>query len=105
MLEHVHSWPAYATFALTLVLVVTALRLGLPRRFPLMLLGVEIVQIAVGLLQARTGLPPVLVGTHMVLAGLLVAAMTATVLSLKNDQTLAEAQESLDVPLESSTPA
>ncbi|WP_423924091.1 COX15/CtaA family protein [Frigoribacterium sp. 2-23] len=105
VLEHVHSWPAYTTFALTLLLVIAALRLGLPRRFPLLLLAVELVQIAVGLLQARTGLPPVLVGSHMVLAGLLVAAMTATVLSLKNDQTLDEAERSLDVPLRSVTPA
>ena len=47
------------------------------------LLVVEVVQIAVGLTQARTGLPPLLVGIHMVLACLLVAAMTATVLSLR----------------------
>jgi heme a synthase len=39
------------------------------------------VQIAVGLTQARTGLPVGLVGTHMVLAGLLVAATTALTLS------------------------
>jgi cytochrome c oxidase assembly protein subunit 15 len=82
----VHSWPAYATLLLTVALVAWTLRAGLPRRFPLWLLAVELVQIAVGLLQARTGLPPVLVGSHMVLAALLVAAMTAVLLSLTNDQ-------------------
>jgi cytochrome c oxidase assembly protein subunit 15 len=86
VMEHVHSWPAYATLLLTVALVVWTLRAGLPRRFPLLLLAVELVQIAVGLLQARTGLPPVLVGSHMVLAALLVAAMTAVLLSLTNDQ-------------------
>jgi cytochrome c oxidase assembly protein subunit 15 len=37
----------------------------------------------VGLLQANLGLPPVLVGLHMVLACVLAAAMTAVVLNLK----------------------
>lgn len=84
LLQHVHSWPAYATFGLTLALVVTgfARRLA-PRRWVLALLGVELVQIAVGLAQANTGLPPLLVGAHMVLACILVAVMTAAVLSLR----------------------
>ena len=47
-----------------------------------LLLAVTLVQAAVGVLQARTGLPGVLVGTHMVLACLSVAAMTATVLAV-----------------------
>jgi cytochrome c oxidase assembly protein subunit 15 len=84
-LQHVHSWPAYTTFALTLTLVV----LAFPRRLPVRpwvagLLLVEAAQIGVGLLQANTGLPPLLVGTHMVLACILVAFMTATVLSLRD---------------------
>lgn len=84
--QHVHSWPAYVTFALTVLIVVGSLRtppsLRL-RRWTLLLLGVEIVQIAVGLWQARTGLPIALVGIHMVLAVLLVAAMTTVVMHLK----------------------
>ena len=84
--QHVHSWPAYVTLALTLVIVIgsfrTPARLGL-RRWTLLLLGVEAVQIAVGLWQARTGLPIVLVNIHMILAVTLVAAMTAVVMHLK----------------------
>jgi cytochrome c oxidase assembly protein subunit 15 len=85
LLQHVHSWPAYLTAALTLVLVIAAMarHLTTVRPFVVALLLVEVAQIAVGLTQARTGLPPLLVGTHMVLACLLVAAMTATVLSLR----------------------
>ncbi|WP_233255403.1 COX15/CtaA family protein [Naasia lichenicola] len=83
LLQHVHSWPAYATFALTLAVVIAAFALRLPRRWPLALLAVEVVQIIVGITQARLGLPEVLVGIHMILAGLLVAAITATVLSLR----------------------
>lgn len=83
--QHVHSWPAYITFGLTLVLVVGALRsdasLGL-RRWTGLLLGIEVAQIAVGLWQARTGLPIALVNIHMVLAVALVAAMVAVVMAL-----------------------
>ncbi|MBT2503211.1 heme A synthase [Curtobacterium sp. ISL-83] len=81
VMEHLHAIPAYVLFALTLVLVIGAVRLRLPSKWPLMLLVVEFLQIAVGLTQARSGLPVGLVGTHMVLAGLLVAAMTAVVLA------------------------
>ncbi|MEO8093915.1 MAG: COX15/CtaA family protein [Pseudolysinimonas sp.] len=84
LLQHIHSWPAYLTFALTLVLALAAFARRLPpRRFVAALLAVELVQIAVGLTQANTGLPPLLVGVHLVLACLLAAAMTATVLSLR----------------------
>jgi cytochrome c oxidase assembly protein subunit 15 len=85
LLQHFHSWPAYVLLGLTVVLVVAAIaaRLGVTR-WALTLLAVEAVQVVVGLAQARLGLPPVLVGIHMVLAALLVAAMTALVLSLRS---------------------
>lgn len=93
-LQHLHSWPAYATFAATIVLLIGAWVVGrtqipvvgatVVRRLRVavvLLIAVEFVQIAVGLTQARLGLPELLVGIHMVLAGALVAAMTATLLS------------------------
>ncbi|MGU3408652.1 COX15/CtaA family protein [Microbacterium sp. M1A1_1b] len=83
VLQHVHAVPAYILFALTLVLVVGAVRLRLSSRWALVLLVVEFVQIAVGLTQARTALPVGLVGTHMVLAGLLVGAVTVVTLSTR----------------------
>jgi cytochrome c oxidase assembly protein subunit 15 len=84
LLEHVHAWPGYALFALTLVLLVAAVRLKLPTtRWVAALLVVELVQIGVGLYQARNGLPPIAVGVHMVLAALTAAAMTVVVLRLK----------------------
>lgn len=85
ILQHVHAIPAYVTFALTLVLVLASLRIRTTRvhRYTMYLLAVEVLQIAVGLIQANTGLPGILVGVHMMLAATLAAAMTAVVLSLK----------------------
>ena len=85
ILEHVHSWPAYALFALTLTLLVIALANSLTaiRNAVIAVLAIELVQIAVGLYQARNALPPLAVGVHMVLAAILVAACTALVLQLK----------------------
>lgn len=85
LLQHIHSWPAYATFGLTVVLVAVAVlrRFVSVRYFAITLLLIEVAQLTVGLVQARIGLPPLLVGVHMVLACLLVAAMTATVLALR----------------------
>jgi heme a synthase len=84
LLQHVHSWPAYATFAATVLLVILAPRSRL-RGFSLILLGVELLQIVIGITQARTGLPEILVGIHMVLACCIAAAMTAVVLSLRTN--------------------
>lgn len=84
-MQHVHSWPAYITFALTISLVIGAGRTPPALRLRLwtaLLLAVELAQIAAGLWQARTGLPILLVNIHMVLAVLLVAAMTAVVMNL-----------------------
>lgn len=85
ILQHVHAIPAYVTFALTLVVVVGSFRYRQTpvHRYALYLLAVEVLQIAVGLIQANTGLPGILVGIHMTLAALLAAAMTAVVLALK----------------------
>jgi len=84
LLQHIHSWPAYLTFVLTIALLVSAFRRNLPvQRLVGLLLVVEFFQIAGGLLQANIGLPPFLVGIHMVLACALAAAMTGVILYLK----------------------
>ncbi len=83
LLQHVHSWPAYATLALTIALVFASVALALPPRgWAVLLLIIEAGQIGVGLLQANIGLPPALVGIHMVLSCVLAAAMTAVLLNL-----------------------
>ena len=88
LMQHVHSWPAYATVALTLVVVVGAIRSGraILRNSAITLLAIEVVQVAVGIVQSRLGLPPLLVGIHMVLAALLAAAMAWVILSLRRSE-------------------
>lgn len=84
LLSHIHAWPGYISLALVIALIVWAAigRLR-PLRWSVTLLVTLVVQIAVGVYQARTGLPPVAVGVHMVLASLTAAAMTVTVMRLK----------------------
>lgn len=84
VIEDLHAIPAFATFALTLVLVVGAARTGARLGWPVALLIVEFVQIAVGITQALTALPVALVGLHMVLAGVLIAVTAGTVLSMRS---------------------
>lgn len=91
LLEHLHAWPGYVLFALTIVLLVGSWR----RRsdapslalWTAVLLIVEMVQIGVGLYQARNGLPVLAVGVHMVLAALAAATMTVVILHLKRPKT------------------
>ncbi len=88
LLQHIHSWPAYITAALSVFLLVAAVRLGLAplRRAVVGLVAIEIVQIAVGITQARLGLPELLVGIHMVLACVLIALVTLVLLSMRSSQ-------------------
>lgn len=84
VLAHVHSWPGYALAVLVLALAVSAWALRLePRKWLLVLVIAIAVQVGVGVWQAREGLPPLLVGIHMVLASLSAAAYTVVVLRLK----------------------
>lgn len=99
LLAHVHAWPGYALAALTVALTIWA---GLKRLRPLpwllTLLAIVLVQVAVGLYQARNGLPPLAVGVHMVLASLSAAAFTVVVLRLKRPV-------AVDVRADASAPA
>lgn len=80
-LVHVHAWLAYALGAALLAILIGGI-VDREWRFVTavgLVIGVVVVQIVVGILQARLGLPPILVGVHMVLAGLTVALGTLMV--------------------------
>ncbi|GAA5153904.1 heme A synthase [Microbacterium pseudoresistens] len=85
VMAHVHSWPGYILAGLVLLLAITAWMLRLnPKKWLLVLIVAIAVQVGVGVLQARNGLPEVLVGIHMVLAALSAAVYTVVVLRLKS---------------------
>ncbi|MEN9621188.1 MAG: hypothetical protein RL499_1381 [Actinomycetota bacterium] len=88
LLQHIHSWPAYITAGLSVLLLVAAVRVGHAplRRAVVGLLVIEAIQIAVGITQARLGLPELLVGIHMVLACVLIALVTLTLLSMRGSR-------------------
>lgn len=84
VLAHVHSWPGYALGALLVLLTAVAVARNLPVRGWLLLLVLLVgLQVTVGVIQARTGLPELLVGIHMVLAALSAASMTVVLLRLR----------------------
>ncbi|GAA3769542.1 heme A synthase [Microbacterium kribbense] len=81
IMAHVHSAPGYALLALTLAVVAWASAARLATlRWGIVLLAVLVVQIPVGIYQARDGLPALAVGVHMMLAGMAAAAMTVLVM-------------------------
>lgn len=84
VLQGIHAWAAYITFFFTIYVlrqahVVRALQM---RKFAVTTLIVELLQITVGITQARLALPVALVGIHMVLACLLAAGMSMVVISM-----------------------
>ena len=85
ILQAAHSYPAYVAVGLTLLALILAARSSFvaERNALLMLLVVNAAQITVGIIQARTGLPPLLVGIHMLLACLVAAATTYALLNLR----------------------
>lgn len=80
-MDHLHSVPAYATIALTVVLVIISALRGIRAvRYPLTaLLSLNVVQAAVGISQSRLGLPVGLVAIHMLLASVIVSVATLSV--------------------------
>lgn len=84
LLQHVHAWPSYLLAALTLAMLVAGIVRRLPvTRWVFAVLVLELAQVAIGLVQARNGLPEILVGLHMVLAALLAAAYTVLIMRMR----------------------
>ncbi len=82
---HIHAYLGYA-LALAIVVLVVGGFVARAWRFGWSALAVVVwvgVEIAIGLTQARIGLPPLLVGTHMVLAAIGVALLVWLVDSAK----------------------
>ena len=91
LLQHFHSWPSYGVLVIVVATTVLAWRQAVSpsqrraKRALTGLLAVTGVQIAIGLYQARNGLPELAVGIHMVLAAVLVALAVTALLSTRED--------------------
>jgi len=88
LLQHFHAWPSYvvAGLGVTLLALAWGPRIGSDRfrNTITAFVALTVVQIAVGLYQARNGLPELFVGIHMVLAAILVAIATSLLLSQRD---------------------
>lgn len=101
VMQHVHAWPGYALAALIVAVLAAAVVRG-PRRhviWTVALLGAVLVQIVVGVVQSRTGLPIGLVALHMVLSVVTTAIAVATVLSLRGRADAALPAAGADAPV------
>ncbi|MFJ3957887.1 heme A synthase [Arthrobacter sp. NPDC090010] len=79
LVSHFHAVPAYLVTAGVLVSVVLAFRGGIRGPFrtgALILLFVTLLQATIGFIQYYNGIPALLVGSHMVVGALLMAAAT-----------------------------
>lgn len=92
LLQHVHAWSAYASVALVLVAILRSE--GRARRSWLVLAGGFGFQIAIGIAQARTGLPVELVGIHVFAAMVLTALTTSAVYRSTTSGSIATARKS-----------
>jgi heme a synthase len=87
--QHLHSYPAYIFLLLVIVQLAVLLRrnAGKPATAQIKilygLLATAIVQAVIGVLQARMGVPPLLVGLHMLGASTLCSLLTLQWLSIR----------------------
>lgn len=101
LLQHVHSWPGYTMLALTALLLGVAVFRRLPTLPWLMALIVALgAQIVIGVIQARLGLPELLVGAHMVLACIVVSLTVASAAAIRHPRN-AESQGKQENPADS----
>lgn len=85
LLQHIHSYPAYIAVGLAALLLALSLRYRhrALRKAVIALISINAAQVIVGIAQSRLGLPELLVGTHMLLACLVSAAVTLVLLNLR----------------------
>ncbi|HYG95254.1 MAG TPA: COX15/CtaA family protein [Nocardioides sp.] len=91
VMSHVHAWAVYLLVALTLVVLVLAVRSGeaVLRRAAGALLLLEVAQGGIGFTQYFLDLPELLVGLHMLGAALTSAGITWLVLAARSRHALA----------------
>lgn len=89
LLQHIHSYPAYASLLALIALLVLVRRRdvdGYASRLVFWTLATLTGQAFIGVLQARLGLPAELVALHLLLASAIIALVTLTWLSLRTSR-------------------
>jgi cytochrome c oxidase assembly protein subunit 15 len=76
LFAHLHSYPAYVTLALALLLLYLVIKAKQPKTSAAFLLITLVAQAVIGIVQTRTGLPIELVGLHMLGAAMLASLLT-----------------------------
>lgn len=89
--QHYHSWPAYLMTALVLVSLILASRSVQSPRWSNpavkslgVLLILSVLQGALGVVQANTGVPALLAGVHMLGASIIISLLTFQLLALRS---------------------
>lgn len=90
LLQHLHAWPAYISVVLVIVAIVRST--GRTQRQWIVLAAGFTAQAALGLWQARTGLPALLVGAHVLLAMVVTALATTAVYRSATKESIATAR-------------
>ena len=89
VLQHVHSYPAYAALGLAVIVWVALLRVqreeskSLATKISGWLVAALVVQAIIGVAQARLGVPALLVGLHMLGASVLASLLTFQFLAIR----------------------
>jgi len=87
--QHLHSYPGYLSIALTFVTLLLLVRVNklnavsLSTKITFWLFIALAVQAIIGIAQSRMGVPPILVGLHMLGASLIVSLLTFKWLSVR----------------------
>jgi cytochrome c oxidase assembly protein subunit 15 len=92
LLQHIHAWSAYTAVALVIIAIIRSA--GRARRSWIILAGGFLLQITIGIAQARTGLPVELVGIHVLAAMVLTALATSAVYRSATSGSMATARNS-----------
>lgn len=89
IIQHLHSYPGYLATALTLITLLLLVRVNKdgavsrPTKITFWLLVALAVQALLGVIQARTGVPALLVGIHMLGASIIASLLTFQWLSVR----------------------
>jgi len=76
LLSHLHSYPAYLSLLLFALLLWTLFKSGISVASNYWLIVVLLLQAAIGVMQARLGLPIEFVAVHMLLASVMCSLLT-----------------------------